>query len=69
MIRTIPMNDRQRELINAAHQAVKQSREQRDMDVLLEGMASGLEGKLINADTDQGVFDIEVPDIQEEKSV
>jgi hypothetical protein len=62
MIKTVPMNQKQAELINAAHQAVKQSREQRDMDVLLEGIAAGLEGKLVNADTDTSVFTVEVPD-------
>jgi len=56
------MNPKQAELINAAHQAVKQSREQRDLDVLLEAMAAGMEGKLQNADTDARVFTIEVPD-------
>jgi len=59
------MNPKQAELINAAHQAVKQSREQRDLDVLLEGMAAGLEGKLIDCNTDTGTFSVEVPDIDE----
>lgn len=60
--KTIPMNPRQKELIETAIRAVKQSREQRDLDVLLEGMAAGFEGKLVNADTDNAVFAVEVPD-------
>jgi len=34
----------------------------RELDLLLEGMAAGMEGKLQNADTDARVFTIEVPD-------
>lgn len=68
MLKQLPMNARQKEILSTALNAVKQSREQRDLDVLLEGMAAGLEGKLLNADTDQMVFSVEVPDIQEEKA-
>lgn len=68
MIKSIQMNDRQAGLVQTAFLAVKNSREQRDLDVLLEGMASGLEGKLLNADTDAKVFNVEIPDIQEEKA-
>ena len=67
MLRKAPMNPRQKELIETALKAVKLSREQRDLDVLLEGIAAGLEGKLVNADTDALQFTVEVPDIQEEK--
>lgn len=62
MIKTITMNARQKELIETALEAVKLSREQRDLNVLLEGMAAGLEGKLVNADTDKREFSVEVPD-------
>lgn len=68
MIQKIGMNARQKELIEAGLKAVRQSREQRDLDVLLEGMAAGLEGRLVNADTDNLVFNVELPDIQEEKA-
>ena len=61
------MNPRQKELIETALKAVENSREKRDLNVLLEGMAAGFEGKLVNCDTDQMVFSVEVPDIQEEK--
>lgn len=67
MTKQVPMNPRQKELIETALQAVKQSREQRDLNVLLEGMAAGFEGKLLNADTDAMLFNVEVPDIKEEK--
>lgn len=64
--KTVPMNEKQKTLIETALKAVKQSREQRDLDVLLEGIASGLDGKLIDCNTDTGTFSVEVPDIEKE---
>lgn len=60
MIKQTPMNDRQAELINSAFLVAKNAK--RELDLLLEGMASGLEGKLIDADTDKRVFNLETPD-------
>lgn len=60
MIKTLPMTDRQVQLVNIAHAAAAQAK--RELDLLLEGMASGLEGKLVNADTDKREFSVEVPD-------
>ena len=61
------MNQRQKELIETGLRAVKQSREQRDLAVLLEGMASGFEGRLVNADTDGLCFTVEIADIEESR--
>lgn len=66
MIKTIPMNAKQAELISAALQAVEQSREKQQLHALLSGIAAGLEGKLLNADTDSLQFSVEVPDIDQE---
>jgi hypothetical protein len=60
MIKTVPMTDRQAELLGSAF--VISERAKRELDLLLEGMAAGMEGKLQNADTDARVFTIEVPD-------
>ena len=67
MIRKVEMTGRQVELLNAAHKAVEESREKRDLLLLLEGMASGMEGKLLDANTDQKTFSLEVPDIEDKK--
>lgn len=61
------MNDKQAALLGAAFRLVKSA--ERDMDLLLSGMTAGMEGQLVNADTDNKVFNLEVPDIQEEKKV
>lgn len=68
MTKQIPMNPRQKELIELALKAVKQSREQQQLDALLMGIAAGLEGQLVNADTDSMLFNVEVPDIKDEKA-
>lgn len=61
MIKEIPMNDKQAALIGAAF--VLAAKAKRELDLLLEGIASGLEGKLVNADTDNKVFHIEIEDV------
>ena len=61
MTKELPMSDRQAALLSAAF--VFRERAQRELDLLLEGMASGFEGRLINADTDKKVFNIEVEDV------
>jgi hypothetical protein len=60
MLTQVKMNDKQAALINTAHGLAASAK--RDLDLLLEGIASGLDGKLVNADTDKKLFNLEVPD-------
>lgn len=64
MTKEIPMNDRQASLLSEAFLIAQKAK--RELDLLLEGMAAGMEGRIVNADTDARVFHIEIED---EKSV
>lgn len=65
MTKELPMTDRQAALLGAAF--VFKERAQRELELLLEGMATGIEGQIVNADVDRKVFVVEVPDTQAEK--
>lgn len=61
MTKEIPMSDKQAALLSAAF--VVSERAKRELDLLLEGMAAGMEGRLVNADTDKKIFNIEIDDV------
>lgn len=64
MVKQVVMTARQKELLSLAYKAVEESREKRDLNVLLEGMATFLEGRLVSADTTAGCFNVEIPDAE-----